>query len=123
MFQYSVIKWVYNLRILPRWVIILIDLSFIGFSATIAYCLRFNFDIADIEENNFVYGVILSVAAGLIAIMVSGSYQGIVRYTGIQDGVRIFFTVVLNSVIVCGINLVYFSNTGENLIPYSVVLI
>ena len=123
MFQYSVIKWVYNLRILPRWVIILIDLSFIGFSATIAYCLRFNFDIADIERNNFISGVLLSVAAGLIAIMVSGSYQGIVRYTGIQDGVRIFFTVVLNSVIVCGINLVYFSNTGENLIPYSVVLI
>lgn len=123
MFQYSVIKWVYNLRILPRWVIIFIDLSFIGFSAVIAYLLRFNFDFADIGRNNFISGVILTVACGLVSIIVSGSYQGIVRYTGIQDGVRIFFTVILNSVLVCGVNLAYFSNTGVNLIPYSVVLI
>ena len=123
MFQYSVIKWVYNLRILPRWVIILIDLSFIGFSSTIAYLLRFNFDLVEIAENNFVSGVVLTIVCGLIAIIVSGSYQGIIRYTGIQDGVRIFFTVILNSLLVCAINLVYFSNSAENLIPYSVVLI
>lgn len=123
MFQYSVIKWVYNLRILPRWVIIVIDLGFIAFSATIAYLLRFNFDLREIQHNNFVSGVILTVACGLIAIMGSGSHQGIIRYTGLQDGVRIFFTVILNSLLVCLANLVYFSNTGDNLIPYSVVLI
>ena len=123
MFQYSVIKWVYNLRILPRWVIILIDLTFIGFSAILAYLLRFNFDLEDIQRNNFISGVVLTVACGLISVIVSGSYQGIVRYTGIQDGVRIFFTVVLNSLLVCGINLVYFSNSDVNLIPYSVILI
>jgi FlaA1/EpsC-like NDP-sugar epimerase len=123
MFQYSVIKWVYNLRILPRWVIILIDLVFIGFSTVLAYLLRFNFDVDDILKNNFGSGIALSVVCGLISIIVSGSHQGIVRYTGIQDGVRIFFTVILNSVLVCGVNLVYFSNTTDNLIPYSVVLI
>lgn len=123
MFQYSVIKWVYNLRILPRWVIILIDLIFIAFSTVLGYLLRFNFLFEDIAKNNFLSGIILSVACGLISIIVSGSHQGIVRYTGIQDGVRIFFTVILNSLLVCGVNLVYFSNTGDNIIPYSVVLI
>lgn len=123
MFQYSVIKWVYNLRILPRWVIILIDLSFIGFSAVIAYLLRFNFDFPEIQDNKFLSGILLTVACGLISIIVTGSHRGIIRYTGIQDGVRIFFTVILNSLLICGINLAYFSNSGENLIPYSVVLI
>ena len=123
MFQYSVIKWIYNLRILPRWVIILIDLIFIGFSTILAYLLRFNFAIEDIQRNNFISGIILTTACGLVSIIVTGSYQGIIRYTGIQDGVRIFFTVILNSLLVCAINLFYFSNFAENLIPYSVILI
>jgi FlaA1/EpsC-like NDP-sugar epimerase len=123
MFQYSVIKWVYNLRILPRWVIIVMDLLFIGSSCIMAYLLRFNFDPTDIYRNNFNSGVMLTTGCGFISIIITGSYQGIVRYTGVQDGVRIFFTVVLNSLLICGINLFFFFNAGVNLIPYSVVLI
>lgn len=123
MFQYSVIKWVYNLRILPRWVIILLDLAFIAFSTVIGYLLRFNFDLVEIQRNHFLSGVILIAACGAIAIMITGSYQGIVRFTGLQDGVRIFFTVMLNSVLVCAVNVLYASGTELNLVPYSVVLI
>lgn len=123
MFQYSVIKWVYNLRILPRWVIIVLDLIFIGFSTLLGYLLRFNFDLGQIQDNGLISGIILSMACGLIAIMLTGSYQGIVRYTGLQDGVRIFFTVILNSFLLCVTNLLFFSSTSVNLIPYSVVLI
>lgn len=123
MFQYSVIKWIYNLRILPRWVIILIDISFIAFSTSLAYLLRFNFIIDDILRNRFVTGVVISSVTGLLSIFATNSYKGIVRYTGIQDGVRIFFTVVLNSFLLCTLDFLYFLNTGRNLIPYSVVLI
>jgi FlaA1/EpsC-like NDP-sugar epimerase len=123
MFQYSVIKWIYNLRILPRWVIIFIDLSFIAFSTALAYLLRFNFVIDDIIRIRFATGISLSVACGMVSIIITSSYKGIVRYTGIQDGVRIFFMVVLNSLLLCVIDLAYFTNFGVNLIPYSVVLI
>lgn len=123
MFQYSVIKWVYNLRILPRWVIVLIDLFFIAASTALAYVLRFNFDTSEILRNHFVSGVALTALCGFVSILVTSSYKGIVRYTGIQDGVRIFFMVILNSLLVCAVNLVYFVNTRVNLIPYSVVLI
>lgn len=123
MFQYSVIKWFYNLNFLSRWVIIIIDLSFIAFSTAIAYLLRFNFDFDEIQDNHFLSGIILSVACGLISIMAVGSYKGIIRYTGIQDGARIFFMLILNSLLVCFLNIVYLANSGYNLIPYSVVLI
>jgi FlaA1/EpsC-like NDP-sugar epimerase len=123
MFQYSVVKWIYNLSFLPRWVIIIIDLLFIGFSTALAYLLRFNFDLSDIERNHFFSGVTLSVTCGLVSIIILGSYKGIVRYTGIQDGVRIFFVVLLNSALVSAVNLFYYTNTHANLIPYSVVLI
>lgn len=123
MFQYSVVKWFYNLSFLPRWVIIVIDLCFIGFSTLIGYFLRFNFDVADIRGNNLFTGLALSLACGLISILYLGSYKGIVRYTGIQDGVRIFFTVILSTVMISAINLLYFLNVKANLVPYSVVVI
>lgn len=124
MFQYSVIKWVYNLKILPRWVIIVIDLFFIAFSTLLGYLLRFNFDLREISAYNPGAGIVISVACGLIAVIATGSHRGIVRYTGLQDGVRIFFMVILSSVFVAGCNLVYSQGGGEgHLIPFSVVLI
>lgn len=123
MFQYSVVKWFYNLSFLPRWVIIILDLCFITFSTLLGYLLRFNFDFSQIQQNNFIAGTLLSMACGFISVYSLGSYKGIVRYTGIQDGVRIFFTVSFNSVMICGVNLLYFFDGNGNLIPYSVVLI
>lgn len=123
MFQYSVIKWVYNLRILPRWVIIIIDLSFIAFSTMLGYLLRFNFDVEDISRSHFITGILFSVICGFLAVMASGSYRGIIRYTGLQDGVRIFFMVILSSVFIGILNLLYAQSGGGNLVPYSVVLI
>jgi FlaA1/EpsC-like NDP-sugar epimerase len=124
MFQYSVIKWVYNLRILPRWVIIFIDLAFIAFSTVLGYLLRFNFEIEEISPKLFISGVTVSVACGLACIIATGSYKGIIRYTGLQDGVRIFFMLILNSFILCGLNLLYSrGGNNNNIIPYSVVLI
>ncbi len=60
---------------------------------------------------------------GFVAILVTESYKGIIRYTGVQDGARIIFMVSLNTLLTCLINLVSFSNQKGNVIPYSVVLI
>lgn len=112
-----------NLKILPRWVIVLIDLSIIAFSAALAYILRFNFSVSDLVKHNFEEGVAFYTLCGGVAILLSGSYRGIIRYTGIQDGGRIFFMLVITIALVSTSNLIYHYNTGFNLIPYSVVLI
>jgi len=119
----SFVRLVYNLKILPRWVIIAIDLAFIGLAALMGYLLRFNFSVSDIIKNDFFTGVILQVACGFVAIVISNSYKGIIRYTGLQDGVRIFYMLMLNLALVSGFNLIYFYNIGVNLIPYSVIFI
>ncbi len=117
------VKLVRNLRILPRWVIIFIDLFFISFSAFLGYLLRFNFSSEDLLRYRFHEGVLIYVFCGFISILLTGSYRGIIRYTGLQDGVRIFFMVVLNFLLVISINIFFsFSNLG-NIVPYSVVLI
>ncbi|HPM32693.1 MAG TPA: nucleoside-diphosphate sugar epimerase/dehydratase [Chryseolinea sp.] len=116
-------KSIYNLKILPRWVIIFIDLVFIGLSSILGYLLRFSFSIKEIFNNNFFEGIALQVLFGFIAILITNSYRGIIRYTGLQDGVRIFYMLILNAVSVAAFNLIYFYNSKSNLIPYSVILI
>jgi len=107
----------------PRWLIIFIDLLLISLSALLGYLLRFNFSIPDLENSQFLYGILAYVSCGFLAIILTDSYRGIIRYTGLQDGVRIFFMGLLNLVLVSTANLIFFYNFGNNIIPYSVVFI
>lgn len=85
--------------------------------------LRFNFIPQEAIDNNFFIGIWVSVLCGMLAIAFTRSYAGIVRYTGIQDGIRIFYTVVLLFIFLVFCNLIYQYNIDANLIPYSVILI
>ncbi|MEQ8302624.1 MAG: nucleoside-diphosphate sugar epimerase/dehydratase [Cyclobacteriaceae bacterium] len=117
------VKFLKNLRILPRWVIIVIDLFFISFSAGIAYLLRFNFNASEIGANDPWAGIAVYTGYGLLAILITNSYKGIIRYTGVEDGTRIFYMVIINMAFVSVTNLAVFYNLKQNLIPYSVILI
>jgi len=112
-----------RLKILPRWVIVLIDCFFIIFSTLIAYLLRFNFSVLDLQVNNFQLGLLIYTMAGFLSIIITGSYRGIIRYTGLQDGVRIFFMLLLNVALVASINVVTFITNGTFIIPFSVIFI
>jgi FlaA1/EpsC-like NDP-sugar epimerase len=112
-----------KLRILPRWVIVVIDTSIILFSALLGYLLRFNFSTGALSQNHFQQGILVYAACGLISIGLTGSYRGIIRYTGIQDGVRIFFMLVINGILVFLVNTVTIYSSGVFLIPASVIFI
>ncbi|MBL7858431.1 MAG: polysaccharide biosynthesis protein [Cyclobacteriaceae bacterium] len=112
-----------RLTFLPRWVIILIDLSVSAASVSLAFLLRFNFNLEDILEFHPLLSLLVVLVTSLIATLITKAYAGIVRYTGIQDAVRIFYTELLSLAFLVLINLLYFYNVGKNLIPYSVILI
>jgi FlaA1/EpsC-like NDP-sugar epimerase len=92
-------------------------------STVVGYTLRFNFEFSEILAHDFTIGVLLSGLAGLISSLITHSYAGIVRYTGIEDGKRIATNTVLSLLILSITNLLFYYNTGENIIPYSVLLI
>lgn len=113
--------WKYNL---PRWSILFIDLLICTFSLTLAFFLRFNFkSIPQNELDNFpiAYAVVLIVRT--LAFIFSKTYKGVVRYTGAKDATRIFFVVILSSLVLYGINI--FTRQillGHYIIPHSVVV-
>ncbi len=116
-------RFIQNLTILPRWIIIIIDVLIILQSTIVGYILRFNFEWSEIVRRDFVVGLVFSGVAGLVSSLVTRSYAGIVRYTGIEDGKRIAISTILNLALLSFTNLIYYYNTGFNVIPFSVLLI
>ncbi|MBX2916312.1 MAG: polysaccharide biosynthesis protein [Cyclobacteriaceae bacterium] len=112
-----------KLKILPRWVIILIDSGVIFTSALTGYFLRFNFSIEDLIHSRVEQGVTVYAICGLLSILITGSYRGIIRYTGLQDGVRIFFMLLINIVLVSLVNFLSRFLVGIFIVPFSVVFI
>ncbi len=112
-----------KLRILPRWIIILIDFFILLFSSSLAYLLRFNFDYSRLNDFNVSKGIIMLVVSGMIAILLTKSYAGIVRYTGIQDGRRILVTTVLSALIAIISNYINFYYFQEIILPISIIII
>jgi FlaA1/EpsC-like NDP-sugar epimerase len=92
-------------------------------STVVAYMLRFNFEWEDIFAHDFFVGLTLSGLAGVISNLVTRSYAGIVRYTGIEDGKRIASNTILSLFLLSITNLLSYYNSGINLVPYSVLLI
>lgn len=112
-----------RLTILPRWIIIVIDCFVLLFSATLGYLLRFNFDLKEISHFNPVTGILIITTTGVCASLLTRSYAGIVRYTSVDDAIKILYTSFIKLTGICVINLIYYYNNGRNLIPFSVVVI
>jgi len=117
------IRLIRNLKILPRWIIILIDQGLFLLAVVLGYLLRFNFDLSVVEANNYELGLILFVGSGLFSTILTGSYSGIIRYTGIEDAGRVFLTVTLTTAIVALGNLGSSYFQEPFLVPYSVLII
>jgi FlaA1/EpsC-like NDP-sugar epimerase len=110
-----------RLTILPRWVIICIDLFVISMSTSLAYSFRFNFSLVGLRNYEPVWGILITMICALVSTLVTRSYAGIVRYTGLDDGVRILSSNFITAALVSLVNLLYYYNAGKNLVPYSVI--
>lgn len=117
------IKIIYQLKILPRWVIVVIDLMIVGFSTFLGYLLRFNFSFRDLLAFDFEIGIVVNLLSTFVCILITDSYKGIVRHTGIQDSVRIIYMLLLNVAVITVINFILFLVGGRHFMPHSVVMI
>lgn len=108
----------------PRWIIFFIDLLIVCFSITIAYLVRFNFNVPEIELQT------ISVTIPVILLIRSGSYivakiySGIIRYTSSKDTERIFITLTIGSLIFALLNVIsYYFISGRFLVPFSIIIL
>jgi FlaA1/EpsC-like NDP-sugar epimerase len=88
-----------KINIVPRWIIFLLDIGVTCFSFLLAFIIKqnlaFNGTSWDPLFNTFVLLFIVNV---LVFASVK-TYSGIVRYTGMQDAVRIAVSIVLSTLL------------------------
>lgn len=93
-------------------------------SAFFGYLVRFNFELDLVEENAAFTGSLVFMLGGVLVMLNTKSYEGIVRHTGFRDGSIIFRTILFNFFLFLFIN--FFSEnflSNKFLIPTSILII
>tara|TARA_R110000751_G_scaffold210384_1_gene314096 strand:- start:5179 stop:7116 length:1938 start_codon:yes stop_codon:yes gene_type:complete len=81
-----------------KWIVLAIDLMLVSITFVFSYLVRFNLTLNfDIDKLFLQLPVIMVV--GLIAFLVTGSYKGVIRHTGVRDIYNIFNAICLSSII------------------------
>src|SRR5580700_10215730 len=94
----------YKIRILPRWLVFLLDLILVCFCLVLSRMLKLNFNGTAVDAGlRLMMCIVLVLNAFLFYIF--KSYAGIIRYTNLEDAQRLvmvnaiasFFYIVLNT--------------------------
>ncbi|MGF1636789.1 MAG: polysaccharide biosynthesis protein [Cyclobacteriaceae bacterium] len=112
-----------KIRILPRWIIIIIDILIVFFSSLLAFLLRFNFDYSKFNDYHVNQGIFLFVVFSMFSSLITKSYAGIVRYTGVQDAGRILITIALTTGFTLATSFIRYYYMGDIILPASVAII
>ncbi len=107
----------------PRLVIWFTDVIFCALAVFIAYELRFNFAIPEVERITFpvVFPVMIGIRA--LSYYFFKTYQGIIRYTSTRDAVRILLTLAAGSALIAVTNLISYQFTEKYIVPFSILII
>ncbi|WP_026952309.1 polysaccharide biosynthesis protein [Algoriphagus mannitolivorans] len=113
-----------RLKILPRWIIALLDSFILFYCALFGYLVRFNFELHQIEEYDAFAGSFTFMVGGLLVMQNTRSYEGIVRHTGFRDGSNIFKTIFITFILFLFLNFFHGNFLNDRfLLPTSVLII
>lgn len=114
----------YRIRILPRWIIFVLDLLCVELCLFFSFVLRFNFNLEDVARYDMSMILGFSLALNTLLFYLLKSYAGIIRYTNIEDTFRLLIVTSIASVFYFSINFIITqSSQGIYLFPISVVVI
>ena len=103
--NYNMFK-INNFSIVPKFVILLLDLGATVTALFIAILIQQNVSLAATNWQHMLNATLLMLLVNALVFTTTKSYTGIVRYTGVQDAVRIAVAIGLSSFIILVINTV-----------------
>jgi FlaA1/EpsC-like NDP-sugar epimerase len=95
-----------NFSIVPKFVILLLDLGATVTALFIAILIQQNVSLAATNWEHMLNATLLILLVNALVFTTTKSYTGIVRYTGVQDALRIAIAVGLSSFMILVINTV-----------------
>lgn len=85
---------------LPRWMVLLIDITTVFVSFLIAYLLRFNLELNAFRKELAFKQALIVLAVYTTFILLFKSYAGLIRQTTVRDTFKIFLTNTVSLIVV-----------------------
>ncbi|MBN2745430.1 MAG: polysaccharide biosynthesis protein [Bacteroidales bacterium] len=114
---------IYKNRTTPRSIILGIDIVIVFISILLAYLLRFNFNIPKTEIDLMPWAILAILSIRFLSFLLSKIFAGIIRYTEIQDVMRVLVVSLSGTIIITIFTLINHYLTDIYLIPRSVIII
>jgi FlaA1/EpsC-like NDP-sugar epimerase len=107
-----------KINILPRWIIFLIDSAICAFAMVFAHLVRYNLSLEALDWQVLSGNVLILLLINSIVFINFRTYAGIIRYTGIQDALRICYAILMTTSVLFFIGLVSAANTGGGALTF-----
>lgn len=91
------INFLRTMNIVPRWFIFTLDLFFSSLAIFLAFLIRNNLVLHSIEWPIVFNTMTLTALINALVFISFRTYRGIVRYTGIQDALRVFVSIIITT--------------------------
>lgn len=85
-------------RYASKWLVLAIDIVTISMSFVLSYLIRFNLTL-DFEVGKLLVQLPIVALIALTSFLITGSYKGVVRHTGVRDVYNIFNAICLSSIL------------------------
>ncbi len=111
-------------RYASKWLVLAIDVVIISLSFILSYLIRFNLTLNFDISKLFTQLPIVAFIA-LLSFLMTGSYRGVVRHTGVRDVYNIFNAICLSSILSIFMVIVnrQFNFMDDFTIPLSIIII
>lgn len=102
-----------NLGYLPRWIILVIDLTVILITGLLTYMVIHRTGILYIKPNLYVISIPVYIITSVITFRAFRTYSGIIRHSSYIDAVKIFFSQFTTAFLLLAFNSIYKTLTGD----------
>ena len=82
----------------PRWLVLLIDIFLVVNAFVLSYLIRFNFSFS-FGTYHVINQIPLVALFALLSFLITGSYKGIVRHTGLKDAENVLVSAIIYTVL------------------------
>lgn len=123
MIKHQQIKKITQMQIIPRWMIFCIDLGLINIAFFLAVLIRYDFTTLPVEAPGLFSPWALINTFGIFLFLLFRTYAGIIRFSGIQDALRIFFVTFFLNAGLALLNFFVIAYNGSPILGYSIIVI
>ncbi|MHB1920984.1 MAG: polysaccharide biosynthesis protein [Chitinophagaceae bacterium] len=101
----------------------MIDLGCSALSVYLAFFLRFNFNFSILDFHKINSIVLTVLGINTLVFLFLQTFAGIIRYTSIQDSMRILTASIISTGLILGLNVLFYNFNLYFFIPFSVICI